>query len=91
MMPVSNSLLPRCVTRAEAARLCSISPTQFSKWMKLGIVPGPLPGTQRWLVAELDSFLGGAKSGAPQMKEADPYQQWKMRRGQKNSGNQHRS
>lgn len=90
MMPATNSLLLRCVPRAEAARLCSISPTQFTKWVKLGIAPRPLPGTKRWLVADLDSFLGGAKSEVHQLKETDLYQQWKLRRGQKNAGSKHR-
>lgn len=89
-MSGTNLLSPRCGTKAEAAELCGITPGQFTRWMKLGLVPGPLRGTQRWLVAEIDFFLGQVNSRAHPLKEADHYQQWKMRRDQRNAGGQHR-
>ena len=77
-MPILLS--PRCVTKAEAAEPCGITPGQFIRGTKLGLVPGPLRGTQRCLVSEIDSFLGRVNSCADPLKETDHYQQWKMRR-----------
>jgi hypothetical protein len=44
-----DQIAPRGLTKEEAADYCGCrSEDAFDTWMKKGIVPGPIPGTQRW-------------------------------------------
>ena len=45
---------------AEAAAYCSVTPATWSKWVAIGIVPGPLPGTRRWDRRAIDLALDKA-------------------------------
>jgi hypothetical protein len=40
-------LQPRGLGRADAAAYCGLGPEGFDEWVKCGIVPSPIPGTQR--------------------------------------------
>jgi hypothetical protein len=61
---------PRLVSRAQAARYCSLSASTFSSWVRSGKLPPPLPGTSRWDLKAID-FALDAMSGLPPRKESD--------------------
>jgi hypothetical protein len=73
----------RLLTREEAARMCSLSPSGFSRWVAIGKLPGPIPGTRRWderaLNRALDMLSG--LSGADAAKSA--YDRWKEARARR--------
>lgn len=50
----------RCLTREQAAEYCGVSPSGFSAWQRQGLVPGPIPGTNRWDRKALDAALDKA-------------------------------
>ena len=41
-------LIPRGLTRQQAAAYCGVSPAAFDRWVAVGIMPGRAPGTHRW-------------------------------------------
>lgn len=71
----------RCLTREQAAEYCGVSPSGFSAWQRQGLVPGPIPGTNRWdrkaLDAALDKASGLREAGA---QPEDAYTAWKRER-----------
>lgn len=48
---------PRLLTRFQAARYCNVSPTTFSRWISEGILPSPIPRTNRWDQRAIDAAL----------------------------------
>ena len=42
------TLIPRGLTRQQAAAYCGISPSAFDRWVSVGIMPRAAPGTHRW-------------------------------------------
>ena len=79
---VIGSLEPRGLSREVGAAYCGLTPEGFDQWVKRGILPGPIPGTQRWDRKAIDLALDRA-SGL-QLPQDDltrsPYDQWKKRR-----------
>lgn len=69
-MHAHSGSYPRGFTRADAARYCRISPATFSRWVKLGRMPPPIPGTRRWDRDAIDSLLDGVNSRAPSLNDA---------------------
>ncbi|MDI3564945.1 AlpA family transcriptional regulator [Bradyrhizobium sp. Arg816] len=69
---------PRLMTGREAAAYCGVTVATWAKWVALGIVPPPLPGTRRWdrkaLDLALDKMSGIESAIAPQ--EEDPLEKW---------------
>lgn len=62
----------RLMTGKEAATLCRVTPTTFSKWVATGIMPKPLPGTRRWDRKAIDLALDKASGiEAPSIVPAD--------------------
>jgi hypothetical protein len=53
-------LLPRVVTKQQAAEYLGISEPGFDGWVKKGILPGPIPGTNRWDLRTIDRTLDEA-------------------------------
>jgi hypothetical protein len=47
----------RLLTREEAAAYCRLSPQGFSRWVKMGRMPGPIAGTARWDLRAIDTAL----------------------------------
>jgi hypothetical protein len=70
-------IAPRCLAREEAAAYCGLSPEGFDEWVKRGIVPGPLPGTQRWDRRAIDLALDRASGIATISGSA--FDEWKAR------------
>lgn len=71
------AITPRLLTRQQAAARCGLSPGGFSSWIVRKIVPGPLPGTQRWDAKALDQALDRL-SGIEPDRELTPYEKWKQ-------------
>lgn len=69
---------PRLLTKARAARYCALSCRGFSAWVKLGRLPGPIPGTKRWDRRAIDSAIDEATRKAAN-ENLDNYDTWKAR------------
>jgi hypothetical protein len=74
-----SSLEPRGLTRRDAAAYCGLSSEGFNAWVKRGIVPGPIPGTQRWDRRAIDLALDRA-SGIVTIVDGAAYDNWRTRR-----------
>jgi len=77
------SPVPRALSRAQAAAYCGCSLTSFNDWVRRGIVPGPIPGTNRWDRKAIDVALDRA-SGLT-FSIGDPFDEWKARRDARTS------
>lgn len=80
-----NQITPRGLTKADAAAYCGCSEDAFDTWVKKGIVPGAIPGTQRWDLKAIDWYLDRA-SGLPTQAtvSSDPLADWQASRAQRN-------
>ncbi|QFR34722.1 hypothetical protein GBB76_17325 [Ancylobacter sp. TS-1] len=71
------------MAKAQAAAYCGLTPSGFSAWVKAGIVPGPIPGTQRYdrkaIDAALDRHSGIVAPAEP--TSYDPLEEWLKERG----------
>ena len=74
---ITAQLPPRGLTRDAAAAYCGLSPQGFDDWVKRGVVPGPIPGTQRWDRKAIDLALDRA-SGLAIVKDS-AFDDWKRR------------
>ncbi len=74
------SLCPRGLTREDAAAYCGLSPEGFDAWVKRGIVPGPIPGTQRWDRKAIDLALDRASGLESPTEKGNPLDQWRAGR-----------
>ena len=73
---------PRLVTIADAARYCGLSEQGYRDWIRRGIVPGPLEGTNRYDIRAIDRALdahSGLDTEVPPA-EASAYDDWKRGR-----------
>ena len=75
---------PRGLSKRQAAAYggCQTE-AAFDRWRQLGIVPPPIPGTNRWDRKALDLALdkaSGLPSDAGTGDEASPYQRWRAGR-----------
>ena len=51
---------PRLLTRQQAAAYCGVTPETFDDYRRRGIVPDPMPGTNRWDRKLIDQWLDKA-------------------------------
>jgi hypothetical protein len=75
------SLAPRLLPKKKAAAYCSLSPSGFDDWRRKGLLPDPIPGTNRWDIRALDAALDRL-SGLQQPVAAttiNAYDDWKRR------------
>jgi hypothetical protein len=80
-MPRFLTVVPRGMTKEVAANYCGCeSKAAFDAWVRKGIVPGPIPGTQRWDLKAIDLWLDRASSLEPTTASSDPLAEWKARR-----------
>lgn len=56
----ADQIAPRGLTKTDAAAYCGCSEDAFDTWVKKGIVPGAIPGTQRWDRKAIDWYLDRA-------------------------------
>ncbi len=85
-----NVLMPRLVTRSEAARYCRLSKGGFSGWVRDGRLPGPIAGTARWDLRAIDAAIDSL-SEICVTERASPLDQWKARHARSPQGNSSRS
>lgn len=86
---------PQCLTmtKAELAAYVGVGMATVDQWRAKGILPGPLPGTNRWLKRAVDAGLDKAAGIASNMTKIDtstPYgrrQARKQQSAQENHGN----
>ena len=76
-MGQTATVVPRLLTRQQAAERCGLTESGFSTWVGRKLVPGPLPGTRRWDVKALDQALDRL-SGLDPERELTPYEKWKQ-------------
>jgi hypothetical protein len=63
----------RLLTREEAAAYCRLSPQGFSRWVKMGRMPGPIASTARWDLRAIDAALDSLSGIADQDSLANYY------------------
>ena len=76
---VGTGIMPRVLSRDQAAAYCGISPRGFSEWVRLGRIPQPIPGTCRWDLRAIDVALDLA-SGILGSGSASPLDEWRAKR-----------
>lgn len=77
---ISQHLVPRAVTREGAAFYCGLSKEGFDEWVRRGIVPGPIPGTQRWDLKAIDVALDRASGLIKADHTTSPFVEWEKGR-----------
>jgi hypothetical protein len=70
---------PRGLSKAQAAAYVGCrTVSSFSDWIRRGIMPGPIPGTDRWDIRALDAALDRLSGLQPTIApQASPYDEWK--------------
>lgn len=61
----AKGIVPRGLTRSEAAAYVGLSDRTFSRRVRDGLLPGPSPCTGRWDRLALDAALGAAPAPEP--------------------------
>jgi transcriptional regulator with XRE-family HTH domain len=51
--------LPLLLTQAQAATLLGVSPSTLSAWVRAGVMPDRLPGTNRWSRTQIENAAAG--------------------------------
>ncbi|SDO56224.1 hypothetical protein SAMN05216360_12744 [Methylobacterium phyllostachyos] len=78
------ALEPRCLTIADAAAYCGLTPGGFRQWVSIGRLPPSLPGTHRWdrraIDFALDRLSGLPGPGAGDLDE-DAMDRWLQEHG----------
>ncbi len=74
---VTAPIQPRGLTREDAAAYCGLAPDGFDEWVKRGIVPGPIPGTQRWDRKAIDLALDHASGLESGQEQDDVFERWR--------------
>ncbi len=78
------ALEPRCLTIAEAAAYCGLTPSGFRQWVSIGRLPPSLPGTHRWDRRAIDfalDRLSGLPSQAAGESVEDDLDRWLREHG----------
>jgi hypothetical protein len=85
-VPKTDVTQRRGLTREEVAAYCGCESTAaFSDWVRRGIVPGPIPGTNRWDRKAIDAALDRA-SGLEVTRQESPLRTWRARRARATQG-----
>lgn len=78
-------ILPRGLTRDQAAAYLGLTPRQFTVRVRNGFYPGPMPGSSNWdraaLDARLDEAAGLVRAPTPAGSAEAEYEAWKTRSG----------
>jgi hypothetical protein len=71
------SVPPRGISKDEAAEYCGCeTKAAFDTWVHKGIVPGPIPGTNRWDRKAIDFALDRASNLATEADKRNPLEEW---------------
>ncbi len=60
MADLPPTITPRVLTKAQVGEYCGIAIDTVSDWMARGLIPCPIPGTQRWDRKNIDLYLDRA-------------------------------
>ena len=74
------ALEPRCLTIADAAAYCGLTPGGFRHWIAIGRLPTALPGTHRWDRKAIDlalDGLSGLPTGSVDEPEENDFDRWR--------------
>jgi hypothetical protein len=78
------ALEPRCLTIADAAAYCGLTPGGFRQWVSIGMIPPALPGTHRWDRKAIDfalDRLSGLPTGVAAESEESDIDRWLREHG----------
>jgi hypothetical protein len=76
MSKLPLGLIPRGLSREQAAEYCGCESVQaFNDWVRKGIVPGPMPGTNRFDRKALDRALDRC-SGLVSNSDSLSFEEW---------------
>lgn len=77
----SQLMIPRLVTKERICEyLGQISSATYDKWHSRGLVPGPVPGTNRYDVRQHDLILD-QKLGLNFAPKSSPLEEWERTHG----------
>jgi predicted DNA-binding transcriptional regulator AlpA len=82
-----DGLRPRLLSRQQVAAYCGLSPSTFSNWVRLGKLPGPLPGTSRWDLKAIDAALDAMSGLSASTEQTSPLDEWRNSRARRSEGN----
>ena len=76
--PTVAAIVPRLMSRAEAAAYCGVKPDTFDEYRRAGLVPEPLPGTKRWDRKAIDRRFDSLSGLDDDDADAgdDPHAEW---------------
>ncbi|MEW6450058.1 MAG: hypothetical protein AB1490_05380 [Pseudomonadota bacterium] len=75
--PDESLILPRLLTRPQAAAYLALTVAAFDDWIRRGLIQGPLPGTHRWDRKAIDAALDRASGLTPITTNESDYAAWK--------------
>ena len=78
-----KEIVPRLLTRSQAAAYCSLSVRSFSEWVRAGKMPAPIAGTGRWDWRAIDAALDKASGLEKSATQEDAFDTWKRGRDEK--------
>ncbi len=73
-------VMPRLMTKQDAAAYCSVTPSRFYQLVKAGTLPRPVPGTTRYDRVAIDRALD-KHAGLQSDAELSPLQEWLAKDG----------
>jgi hypothetical protein len=74
--------MPRLVTKDDiCSYLGGISSATYDKWMRCGLVPGPVPGTNRYDIPQHDHVLDKKLGLANARRPPSPLEEWEQSYG----------
>lgn len=86
---LSERVLPRLFTRAQAASYLNLSASAFDDWVRRGIVPAAIPRTKRWDRHAIDAALDRASDLTISHQKDSIYGSWKKANAGSPAGGSH--
>ena len=69
------------LSRTALAELLGVAPSTVSRWVKTGIIPGPLKGTRRYPREAVFDHLRYGVAAAHALHQMSAFDQWMVGRG----------
>jgi len=85
-MNKDTAIVPRLLSREQAAAYCGLSVHTFSAWTRAGRIPLPLSGTARWDLRAIDRALD-LLSGLSLIAEDSALDDWRTHRARRSERN----
>lgn len=73
MAELPTGIVPRLLTKVQAAAYCAVTPSRFYQLVKAGTLPAAIPGTTRYDRVAIDRTLDklGDLTAAPELSALD--------------------